>query len=246
MSEVFQGDRPQPEYIHLLIADDHAFFRIGLRQALEVAVDIKVVGEARNGAEAVDLAQRLAPDVVLMDIQMPGIDGVRASRLIFSENPSARVIVLTAHYNDDYVFEAIKAGAQGYLLKGISEQRLIESIRAVHRGEVLLDSQVAENVLREFRRLTTLEAQARLAESASPLRTSREDEKYNQLTSGEIDVLRRVAQGEDNQTIARQLNLSEKTVSNRLTSIYEKLQVNNRIQAALLALRSGWVDLNTP
>ena len=230
--------------IRLLIADDHQFFRWGLSQALASEDDFQVVGEAKNGPEAVEMAQRLKPDVILMDVQMPGLDGVQATRLIFEEKPNAHVIVLTAYRKDEYIFEAIKVGAQGYLLKGVDEETLIDAVRAVYRGEVLIDAQVAGDVLKEFRRLSEFESHSRTSAAAKEGQPVVEIEKMRQLTDGEMDVLRLVAGGEDNTAIAHRLSLSEKTITNRLSSIYEKLQVNSRIQAALFALRSGWVSLN--
>ena len=214
--------------IRVLIADDHRLFRRGLRQLCEVEGGFEVVGEAENGREAVGLARRLQPDVILMDIRMPILDGVQAASFIIEENPAARVIVLTMHRQDSYVFEAIKAGAQGYLLKDVDEQTLFETVRAVHRGEVLLDPHLAASLLDEFRRLSRAAAEAKL----------------ERLTEGEMEVLRLVAQGANNRTIAGRLSLSERTVGNRLRDIYQKLHVNNRTQAALHALRRGWVTLD--
>jgi len=221
--------------IRLLLADDHRLFRQGVRHVCESAGDIQVVAEAENGAEAVRLARERQPDVALMDIQMPLLDGVEATRQITETCPQTRVIVLTMFRDDRYVFEAVKAGAQGYLLKDTDERDLIAAIRAVAHGEALLDPGLAARLLDEFRRLS------RAAERAEGL----ED-----LTEGEMQVLRLVAQGADNKTVAAKLHLSGRTVANRLSEIYHKLHVNSRTQAALLALRKGWASLeegkNTP
>ncbi|MCR4406698.1 MAG: response regulator transcription factor [Anaerolineae bacterium] len=213
--------------IRVLIADDHRLFRQGLRHVCQAAGGIEVVGEAEDGWEAVRLAQQLKPDVILMDIQMPGQDGVEATRLITANDPPVRVIILTMYRQDQYVFEAIKAGARGYLLKDIDERELVEAIRAVHRGDALINPGLAARLLEEFRRLSRGE-------------TTGETER---LTDGEMQVLRLVAQGADNKTVAERLALSERTVSNRLSEIYRKLHVNSRTQAALVALRRGWVTL---
>lgn len=211
--------------IRVLIADDHRLFRQGLRQICEKVGRLEVVGEAENGEEAVALARRLQPDVVLMDIRMPVMDGVEATRRITARVPSARIIILTMYRQDQYVFDAIKAGARGYLLKDIDEQELVDAVRAVHRGEALIDPGLATRLLEEFRRLS---------QSAPDV---------EELTPGEMDVLRLVAQGMDNKSIAGELSLSERTVTNRLSEIYQKLHVANRTQAALLALRRGWATL---
>ncbi len=214
--------------IRVLIADDHRLFRQGLRQICETVGHLDVVGEAENGQEAVDMARRLKPDVVLMDISMPVLDGVQATGLIVAHDPTIRVLILTMYKQDRYVFEAIKAGARGYLLKDIDEQELVDAVRAIHRGEALIDPGLATRLLEEFRRLS---------QSAAV------NDKMENLTEGEMDVLQLVAQGLDNKSIARQLNLAERTVTNRLSEIYQKLHVANRTQAALVALRRGWTKL---
>jgi DNA-binding NarL/FixJ family response regulator len=215
--------------IRLLIADDHRLFRQGLRQICETVGGFVVVGEAENGREAVHLARQLKPDVILMDVSMPELDGVEATGLITQDNPSARVIILTMYRQDRLVFAAIRAGAQGYLLKDVDEQDLFNAIRTVQRGEALIDSELAARLLDEFRRLSQGEAPVEGVEA---------------LTQGEMEVLRLVAEGADNQTIAYQLSLSVRTVANRLSSIYRKLHVNSRTEAALFALRQGWASLN--
>ena len=215
--------------IHVLLADDHRLFRQGLRRVLETCEKIEVVGEAENGKQAVQLAWQLKPDIVLMDIQMPELDGVQATYLITEANPTVQVIILTMYRQDQYVFEAIKAGARGYLLKDIDESQLIKDVQAVHRGEALVDPSLATKVLDEFRRLSAAESSSTTVET---------------LTEGEMQVLRLVAQGADNKTVAERLCLSERTVANRLSEIYNKLHVNSRTQAALIALRRGWASLN--
>lgn len=215
--------------IRVLIADDHTIVRQGLRHVCEDTGGFIVVGEAENGQQAVKMARELQPDVILMDINMPIMDGVQATSFIVEADPSMQVIILTMYRQDRYVFEAIKAGARGYLLKDVDEQYLIDAILLVHRGEALINSSLAANLLEEFRRLSQATEDADNAE---------------QLTQGEMDVLRLVAQGDDNKAVAERLVLSERTVANRLSTIYEKLHVNNRTQAALIALRRGWANLD--
>jgi DNA-binding NarL/FixJ family response regulator len=212
--------------IRLLLVDDHTLFRKGLRQICELESDLEVVGEAGSGAEAVQVAKLTQPDVVLMDINLPGMDGVEATRRLLQALPQTKVVILTMHRQDKYVFEAIKAGAQGYLLKDSETEELLEAIRAVHRGEALLDPSMAIKVLDEFKRLQELADRPK---------------ELEELSDREVEILRLVGEGLSNDEIAARLFLSEKTVRNRLSIIFQKLQVNNRTQAALLAQRAGLV-----
>ena len=214
--------------IRILIADDHTLVRQGLRQLCEGLGGFTVVAEAENGAQAVALARTAQPDVILMDIVMPDVDGVEAIRQIMRETPAARIIALTMYRQEQYMLDAIRAGARGYLLKTVDAGDLIAAIEAVHRGDYLIDPIIAARVLSEFH----------LAVPEPP--------RVEPLTEGEMAVLRLVAQGVDNQEIAQALNYSVYTVANRLRTIYEKLHVTNRTQAALYALRQGWAALDEP
>jgi len=206
----------------VLLADDHALFRQGLKSLLEAEGDFRVVGEAKDGWEALRHALEVRPDVILMDIQMPGLDGVQATQAILEEWPQARVIILTMYRQDAYVFEAVKAGARGYLLKDADAKALIEAIRRVHAGEVLLDAELAGRIIQDFRAKK---------EASAPLNA--------ELTEREVQILKLLAQGYTNLEIASELGLSEKTVRNRLSEIFQKLHLNNRTQAALYAIREG-------
>jgi DNA-binding NarL/FixJ family response regulator len=213
----------------LLLCDDHAMFRQGLRSILETEDDVRIIGEASTGREAVRYALETKPDVVLMDIQMPELDGVAATKAILAEDPDIRVIILTMYRQDRYVFEAIKVGARGYMLKDADAGDLISSIRRVAAGETLLNAEMAASILDEFRKTEQLPAHP--------------DHRIRELTEREEEILRHLAQGATNQEIAASLDVSEKTVRNRLSEIFSKLRLNNRTQAALYALREGIASL---
>ncbi len=214
----------------LLLCDDHAMFRQGLRSILESEEGFRVIGEAANGREAIRHALDTKPDVILMDIQMPELDGVAATKAILAEHPDSRVIILTMYRQDRYVFEAVKAGARGYLLKDAGAEDLLDAIHRVAAGETLLSAEMAASILDEFRRYGEL---PRHPEHA-----------ISELTEREEDILRLLAQGSSNQEIALALGVSEKTVRNRLSEIFSKLRLNNRTQAALYALREGIATLD--
>ncbi|ULH14834.1 response regulator transcription factor [Deinococcus sp. KNUC1210] len=212
--------------IRVLLADDHALFRQGLRSLLE-SEGMRVIGEAANGREAIRYAADTHPDVILMDIQMPDLDGVKATQSILEIDPQARVIMITMYRQDRYVFEAVKAGARGYILKDADAATLISAIQRVAGGEALLDPDMAQSVLDDFR----------------DKREVLPSEKHADLNERETTILKLLAQGFSNQDIATRLDISEKTVRNRLSEIFNKLQLNNRTQAALYALREGIANL---
>ncbi len=215
--------------VRLLLCDDHAMFRQGLRSILETEEDFRIIGEASTGREAVRYALETRPDVVLMDIQMPELDGVAATKAVLAERPEAKVIILTMYRQDKYVFEAIKVGARGYMLKDADANDLIDAIRRVAAGQTLLNAEMAASILDEFRKVGEL--------------PEHPDHKISELTEREEDILRLLAQGASNQEIAQSLGVSEKTVRNRLSEIFSKLRLNNRTQAALYALREGIATL---
>ncbi len=215
--------------IKVLLVDDHSLFREGIRSLLEDQEDIEIVGEAEDGLEAIKLVTALKPTVILMDINMPVVDGVEATRTILKNEESVGIIILTMYPQDEYVFEALKAGAKAYLLKDTRSRKLLEVIRAVHKGQAVIDADMTTRLLNEFRRL------ADKGESTP---------KLQPLTDQERRILTLVAVGASNKDIAADLNLSERTIKNYLSVIFQKLQVNNRTEAAIRAVRDGLVDNN--
>jgi len=212
--------------LRVLVVDDHDLFRTGLRNLLEEQ-GVNVVGEAENGETAIRLASDLAPDVVIMDLNMPGAGGVETTRRLSSLAPLSRVVVLTISADDDDVMNAVMAGACGYLLKDASIQELIAGIRAASEGESLISPQIAAKVLRRLR------AQSKDVDAAETIRA--------ELSDRELQVLKLIANGKDNAQIASELFISPKTVKNHISNILMKLQIDNRIQAAVYAVRSGIV-----
>jgi NarL family two-component system response regulator LiaR len=212
------------ERISVLIADDHPVVRQGLRTFLDLQEDMEILGEAGDGAEAVTKVEQLLPDVVLMDLVMPGMDGIEATRRIRAISPSTKVIVLTSFADDNKVIPSVKAGAAGYLLKDVRPHELADAIRAVYRGEALLHPAVAAKLMQEVAQGSSL----------AP---------GEGLTGRELDVLRLIAHGLPNKEIAGSLVISEKTVKTHVSNILQKLHLADRTQAALYAVRQGIVEL---
>jgi DNA-binding NarL/FixJ family response regulator len=215
--------------IRVLLVDDQALFREGLRTLLSLHEDIEVVGEAGDGREAVDAAAALRPDVILMDLRMPVLDGVAATRRLKESGHPARVIILTTFDDDETVFDGLRAGAVGYLLKDVSSEKLVEAIRAAARGESFLQPSIAAKVLAEF---------ARLEERAS---APPPPALVEPLSDRELEILRLVATGDSNKEIAARLYITEGTVKNHVTNILGKLGVRDRTQAALMAREMGLI-----
>ncbi|MCB8969013.1 MAG: response regulator transcription factor [Ardenticatenaceae bacterium] len=214
--------------IRILLVDDQPLFREGLATLLTIHDEIDVVGEANNGQEALDLAATLQPDVILMDVRMPVLDGVAATRLLTQKHPTIRVIMLTTFDDDEYVFEGLRAGAVGYLLKDVSSQKLIEAIKTAVNGQTFLQPSVAAKVVAEFTRLTNREP---VPAAATPLNEP--------LSERELEILQILATGASNREIANELFITEGTVKNHVTNILGKLGVRDRTQAALKAKESG-------
>lgn len=213
--------------IRVLIVDDHAIVRKGIRALLAQMPDIEVVGEAGDGREAVAQVTEFRPDVVLMDLVMPNMDGIEATRQIKSQQPESRILVLTSFATDDKVFPAIKAGALGYLLKDSSPEELVQAIRQIHRGESSLHPTIARKVLQEL-------SHSPVARPLAP----------DPLTEREMEVLRLVAQGASNREIAHKLFISDATVRTHVSNVMSKLHAATRIEAALYALREGLTSIN--
>lgn len=209
--------------LHVLIADDHPLFRKGMRALLTSAPDITVVGEATTGQEAIKLAGSLQPDVILMDLQMPGVNGVEATRQILHTSPHIRILIVTLFEDDASVFAALRAGARGYVLKDAHEEEMLRAIRAVGSGEAIFSAAIATRLIDYF-------AASRPTVAADLFPT---------LTEREREILQLIARGTPNSDIARQLSLSAKTVSNYISNIYGKLQVTDRTQAVIRARDAG-------
>jgi NarL family two-component system response regulator LiaR len=216
--------------IRILIADDHAVVREGTRRILEQEPDMEVVGEAGDGEEAVNLATSLKPDVAIVDVSMPKMDGIEATRRIKAACPSINVLILSAYDDDQFIFSLLEAGAAGYLLKSIRSRELLDAIRAVYSGESVLHPSIARKVLNRF-----VSTSDRPAESKEPL---------GMLSDREMEVLKLAAKGLSNQDIAEKLCLSIRTVQGHLGHIFNKLQVGSRTEAVVRALKEGWVTLD--
>lgn len=217
-----------PEKISLLLVDDQQLLREGMRLLLELEEDLTVVGEAGNGVEAIDLYTKLRPDVVLMDVQMPEMNGIDATQQIYMQDPQAKIIVLTTFDDDEYVFEGIRAGALGYILKAMSGDELARAIRTAHRGHAWLEVSVARKVIDRFTSMPP--------SSAPPV-----VRLFTPLNERELDVLRLLTEGCRNGEIAVRLHLAEGTVKNYVSSLMRKLNVQDRAQAVLQAKKLGLV-----
>lgn len=216
------------EKINILLADDHVLVRQGTRELLEREADLKVVGEAGDGEEAIRLATALHPHVVIMDIAMPKLNGIEATRRIKETFPDIAVLILSAYDDDQYVFAILEAGAAGYLLKDVPSHELVEAIRSVHAGESILHPTIARKVINRF---ATPRGQAAIAAAA------------DRLSKREMGVLKLAAEGMTNMEIANELSLSVRTVQGHLSNIFSKMQVGSRTEAVIQALRMGWFTL---
>jgi DNA-binding NarL/FixJ family response regulator len=208
--------------IRVLIADDHAMVRQGLKQILELENDIVVIAQAPNGEEAIKLARNCRPDVILMDINMPGMNGLQAIKEMKADNIDSRVIVLTIHEDREYLFKTLQMGAEGYVLKDADPDVLIEAIRNVNSGQSYIQANMTKELVKEFNRVTLNE---------------KGKSEENSLTARELEVLELIAEGMINKEIAKSLYISEKTVKNHVSNIFRKLNVSDRTQAAIYAFK---------
>jgi NarL family two-component system response regulator LiaR len=225
------NDQTTPDSIRVFIVDDHAIVRDGIRSLLATEPDIEVIGEAKNGREAVSKVPGYQPDVILMDLMMPEMDGVEAIGHILSNQPEARILVLTSFATDDKVFPAIKAGAMGYLLKDTDSDELVQAIHQVNRGESSLNPKIARKLLQEL-------------SVSKPSPSTTRTPSVDPLTERELDVLKLVAKGKSNNEIGENLFISEGTVRTHVSNILSKLHLASRTQATLYALKEGLASLD--
>ena len=232
-----EGPEPEPRAvddrppIRVVVVDDHALFRRGLDNVLSGEPDLEVVGEAADGLEALEVCAALAPDVVLMDVRMPGASGIEAARRIREARPETRVVMLTVSDDEEDLFEAVRAGANGYLLKEVSIDEVADAVRVVARGHSLVSPSMASKLLAEFNRLAARSESRQRTDSAS-------------LTERELEVLRLVADGLTNREIARELFIAENTVKNHVRNILEKLHLHSRMEAVVFAMREKLLDVD--
>jgi DNA-binding NarL/FixJ family response regulator len=234
MRRAFDGGSPvavDAPLIRVVVVDDHALFRRGLENVLSGEPDLEVVGEAGDGLEALEVCAALAPDVVLMDVRMPRASGIEAARKIREARPETRIVMLTVSDDEEDLFEAVRAGANGYLLKEVSIDEVADAVRVVARGHSLISPSMASKLLGEFNRLAARAEVRQRTDSAS-------------LTDRELEVLRLVADGLTNREIARELFIAENTVKNHVRNILDKLHLHSRMEAVVFAMREKLLDVD--
>ncbi|MGM0890098.1 MAG: response regulator [Bacillota bacterium] len=218
----------------IIIIDDHQLFREGIKRILDCESSFDVVAEGDDGSEAMDLVETHKPDVVIMDINMPNMNGVEATKMLVNRYPKTKVIILTIHDDENYVQHALKTGAQGYLLKEMDADALINAVRVVAEGGTCLHPKVTHNLVKEYRRLAAERDSVHAVEIRRPLHL---------LTRRECEVLQRLADGKSNRAVGESLYISEKTVKNHVSNILQKMRVNDRTQAVVLAIKNSWVEV---
>ncbi|KON66950.1 response regulator [Peribacillus butanolivorans] len=222
----------------IIIIDDHQLFREGVKRILDFESSFDVVAEGDDGSEAMDLVETHKPDVVIMDINMPNMNGVEATKMLVNRYPETKVIILSIHDDENYVQHALKTGAQGYLLKEMDADALIDAVRVVAEGGSYLHPKVTHNLVKEYRRLAAEEGADRDSVHAVEIRRP-----LHLLTRRECEVLQLLADGKSNRAIGETLYISEKTVKNHVSNILQKMNVNDRTQAVVLAIKNGWVEV---
>lgn len=239
----YQGS-PKPNRVKLILADDHQLFREGLKRIINMEDDMEVVGECGDGIQVIELCNEIQPDVVLMDINMPLENGVAATERLKLIFPDIKIIILSIHDDESYVFETLRKGASGYLLKDMEAESLINAIRSVVAGHAYIHPKVTGKLINQLRRMTYLDhtgvAEGNPAHD-SALRYI--DSPSSPLTKREAEVLRLMAEGRSNKSIGEYLYISEKTVKNHVSSILQKMEVDDRTQAVIIAIKNGWVTL---
>jgi two-component system, NarL family, response regulator DegU len=224
--------------VKIVLVDDHKLFREGIKRILDFEEDFDVVAEGDDGGQVINLVRNHQPDVVLMDINMPTMNGVEATKNLMTQFPDVKVIILSIHDDETYVTHALKTGAQGYLLKEMETNELIEAIKVVSNGGSYLHPKVTHNLVKEYRRLangTTATTGTKIIEYRKPLHL---------LTRRECEVLQLLVDGKSNRGVAESLFISEKTVKNHVSNILQKMNVNDRTQAVVLAIKNGWVEVD--
>ncbi|MRG84793.1 response regulator transcription factor [Salinibacillus xinjiangensis] len=221
----------------MVLIDDHKLFREGIKRILDFEEDFEVVAEGDDGNQAIDLVRQHHPDVVLMDINMPSINGVEATKNLVGQFPDVKVIILSIHDDETYVTHALKTGAQGYLLKEMETNELIDAIKVVHNGGSYLHPKVTHNLVQEYRRL------ANGSNGANAIKSIEYRKPLHLLTRRECEVLQLLADGKSNRGVAEALYISEKTVKNHVSNILQKMDANDRTQAVIQAIKSGWVEV---
>jgi two-component system, NarL family, response regulator DegU len=221
----------------IAIIDDHQLFREGVKRILEFEKTFQVVAEGDDGSEALKIVEEVHPDVVIMDINMPHVNGVEATRRLVEKHPQAKVIILSIHDDENYVTHALQTGASGYLLKEMDADTLIEAVRVVSEGGSYLHPKVTHSLVREYRRLSNQEA------SHSNFQTIEIRRPLHLLTRRECEVLQMLADGKSNRSIGEALFISEKTVKNHVSNLLQKMNVNDRTQAVVVAIKNGWVEV---
>jgi len=219
--------------IRVILAEDHAVVRQGTKQLLQRYSDLEVVGEAADGEEAVALAKQLKPDVAILDVRMPRMTGIEATRKIKAECPDVAILILTAHDDDEYVFALLEAGANGYLLKTAEIEELVKAIHAVHAGQPALDPLITRKVVSQF-----------MSGKSLPDVMSSVGDEMEGLTGRELEVLQMVGQGLTNKEVAQRLFISDRTVQAHLSNIFSKLQVTSRTEAVMYGIRKGWITVD--